>query len=826
MGILDGFRVSKAITAISKAKSPTQPEVAEAVVQLKQAGGEVTDKLIEALANTRTPATVVAVLGTFLDNSTLPHFAEALTSKDPRIVDGVAKVLMAGTRYDPNLLLDVYVKPDSPKGLLSRILLAQKDRLKLRSLLRIVGRIPAEARTGVFRIMEEVASAQNVKELIGFTESEDPIIRLHAARIIQRFSTEPVRDALLRLLTDSSKAVRVEALAGIGKMKVPVDVEPICRMLRDPDMTVQSKAIDTIIQLQATDSVQYLLDILQDESEYVRRAAVEVLNEVGNTSAIQDLIAALRDKDWWVRVRAADALGSIGGPRVVESVLSLVKSKDEFIRRFAIEILNATKDSRARDYLIEALADSDWWVRERAVDALAALGDAHAVPPLVKLMQRDSRAAPVVIRALAQLGDKRAIKPLLEILKSPENQIRKEALRALSTLGDEEHADAVRRAAMELCNSSDNDIRALADSTVQSMITSPSGISTAPGAGHDRGARTGSTLLSAQSMLTNEMLSQGSADATIISGSSGSSDSTEAPAEAQPTAPARVETIDAGKLKPGDVLANRYRIIRHIGRGAFGVVVLVEDMMVHEEIVLKFITPQLTSTEDVVKRFVLEMKYARKITHENVIRIYDFITFGQAYAMSMEYFASHSLAAEMKAGKPLEIARGLRVIRDVCRGMVVTHKGNLVHRDLKPSNILIDNSDLVKIVDFGLAAAAREGESRLTKTGIILGTPTYMSPEQIKGGKIDGRTDIYSLGIIMYEIFTGKPPYQADDPMGILFQHMEAKGKPPREANPDLPPELDAVIRKAMARKAEDRFQSVEELMRAVSSLLQQEDAA
>lgn len=819
MGILDGFRINKAVATIVKAKSAGAADVADAVFQLKQAGEGAAEKLIEALGRTRSPATVAAVLGTFLDNSTLHHFANALTSKDAAIVDGVAKVLTAGKRYDPNLLLEVYADPASPKGLLSRILLAQRERLNIRSLLRLMGKIPLEARTGVFRIMEEVATPENVNELIGFVESEDPVVRLHTARVLRRFSTEPVRNALMKLLNDPAKAVRLEALSGVGELSIPVDIKPICRMLRDADMTVQSKAIDTVIRINSPDAVQHLLEILQDDSEYVRRAAVEVLNEVGNTNAIKDLIGALRDKDWWVRVRAADALGSIGGPRVVESVLSLIKDEDEFIRRFAIEILNSTKDSRAKNYLEEALKDKDWWVRERAVDALAAIGDASALPKLIDLMKRDDRAAPVVIRALAAIGDSRAVKPIMDMLHNPDTSIRKEALRALAALADEDNADEVRRAAQELCNSSNDDIRALADTTVHTLITKPKAAQRANEFAEGP-VRTGSTMLQARSMLGSEVPSSAS-DVTIISGA-GTSSGAPANGPAAKSGPATANAIDAAKLKPGEILADRYRVIRHIGRGAFGVVVLVQDMAVHEDIVLKFITPQLTSSEDAIKRFVLELKYARKITHGNVIRIYDFITFGNSYAMSMEYFQSHSLASELKSANPVALRRGLRILRDICSGMIVTHKGNLVHRDLKPSNILIDNNDLVKIVDFGLAAAAREGESRLTKTGIILGTPTYMAPEQVKGGKVDARTDVYSLGIIMYEMFTGRPPYVADDPMGILFQHMEGKAKPPRELNPNLPEELDALIRKAIARKADNRFATMEELRRALDLLLTQ----
>jgi serine/threonine-protein kinase len=277
--------------------------------------------------------------------------------------------------------------------------------------------------------------------------------------------------------------------------------------------------------------------------------------------------------------------------------------------------------------------------------------------------------------------------------------------------------------------------------------------------------------------------------------------------------------IDVEALQPDDVLADRYRVIRHIGKGAFGLVLLVEDMMVREKIILKFLNPQLAVTEQMIKRFIHELRYARRITHENVIRIYDFLVIGKAYAISMEYFPSHPLSAYIKRGIHTKPRHCFKIIQDICNGMSVAHQVQVVHRDLKPPNILLNNKGVLKVVDFGLAAAVNHDDSRVTKTGFMVGTPTYMSPEQIRGEDIDARTDIYSLGIIMYELFTSKPPYTGKDPVSIIYQHVQGKAKPPREINPKITPELEAIILKAMALAPQKRFQSMDALRVALAGL-------
>jgi len=278
--------------------------------------------------------------------------------------------------------------------------------------------------------------------------------------------------------------------------------------------------------------------------------------------------------------------------------------------------------------------------------------------------------------------------------------------------------------------------------------------------------------------------------------------------------------LDIQTLKSGDIIEGRYKYIDRIGRGAFGTVLLMEDTVVDERLILKFLNPNVSNDEEVMKRFVHELRYSRKITHKNVIRIYDFLYIQGNYAISMEYFPSHTLGAEVVNEKPLELKRAVQFGMDICTGMTVAHQVGIVHRDLKPANVLINQQALLKIVDFGVAAAHREGDTQLTKTGYVIGSPKYMAPEQILGKKVDERADIYALGVIMYEMVTGVPPYSRGDHMSVMYQHVQGKARVPQEVNPALPPGLSDLVMKAMAVDKAKRFQSMDELRAALERYL------
>ena len=259
--------------------------------------------------------------------------------------------------------------------------------------------------------------------------------------------------------------------------------------------------------------------------------------------------------------------------------------------------------------------------------------------------------------------------------------------------------------------------------------------------------------------------------------------------------------------------------MQKIGKGAFGTVLLMEDTVVDERLILKFLNPNVSQDEEMMKRFVHELRYSRKITHRNVIRIYDFLFIRGNYAISMEYFPSHTLGNEVNE-KPLPMQKAVRYATDIATGMAVAHQSGIIHRDLKPANLLIDDQGLLKIVDFGVAAAQREGDTQLTKTGYVIGSPKYMAPEQILGKKVDERADIYSLGVILYEMVTGEPPYHRGDHMAVMYQHVQGKARPPIEVNSAVPPGLSEIVMKSMAVDKARRFQSMDEMRAALEKYL------
>jgi len=220
-----------------------------------------------------------------------------------------------------------------------------------------------------------------------------------------------------------------------------------------------------------------------------------------------------------------------------------------------------------------------------------------------------------------------------------------------------------------------------------------------------------------------------------------------------------------------------------------------------------------------MKRFVHELRYSRKITHRNVIRIYDFLHLQGSYAISMEYFPSHTLSGEIPDNKPMPLDKLLRYSRDMATGMTVAHQAGVIHRDLKPANVLVNEEGLLKIVDFGVAAAASSGDTQLTKTGYVIGSPKYMAPEQILGKKVDETADIYSVGVIMYEMATGVPPYSRGDHMSVMYQHVQGKAQQCQEINPEIPDDLAAIIAKAMSVDKSKRYQSMEELTEALDAV-------
>ncbi len=838
MSFFTNIRADRFITELKEATDVAAPQTQKAIAKLRELGPGAIEPVTAALADADKIATVayIEVLTGLVNQKTFPKFIEAMVTGSPRVVAGVAWALSSSRAYPPTMLLDALSTEGVAKSALLDVINAHRSRLSVREILQSAYKQEANEKAALFRILGEIATDNDLPELVGRLNGKDPVARLHIINILSRFPRPEVSRALQQQLNDTNKLVRSATLSALAKMDGAIDVEKVCALLRDPEIDVQNKAVDVVIRANDPETIKYLIPVLKDENEYARRAAVEVLNEIGNSKSVKDLLEAVADDDWWVRSRAADALGKIGGPKVVEAVLHLVGDEDEDVRRAAVEILNQTKDDRAVGHLIDATKDKDWWVSERAVDALAEIGSKRAVPRLLEMLETTpARSLPVVVRALGRLGDHKVIDSVMPMLQRDEKDIRIEAISSLAKLADERRLEAIR---VQIQGQTADAEQTVAQAALRALSDLDSRFSVS-------GSRLSSTQNRMPTSITPGHRSEGATQAPSVPHSAPMAPPPAArprPDAVPPPAvtaqqPARTllmseqevqrsikqaeqmagpQKLDIQTLKPGDIIEGRYKFVERIGKGAFGTVLLMEDTVVDERLILKFLNPNVSEDEEIMKRFVHELRYSRKITHHNVIRIYDFLFIQGNYAISMEYFPSHTLGSEVVGEKPMPLARALGFGIDICTGMEVAHAVGIVHRDLKPANVLINNEGLLKIVDFGVAAAQREGDTQLTKTGYVIGSPKYMAPEQILGKKVDQRADVYALGVILYEIMTGVPPYARGDHMSVMYQHVQGKARPPRELNPALPAGLPEVIMQAMAVDKDKRFQTMQELRAAL----------
>lgn len=274
----------------------------------------------------------------------------------------------------------------------------------------------------------------------------------------------------------------------------------------------------------------------------------------------------------------------------------------------------------------------------------------------------------------------------------------------------------------------------------------------------------------------------------------------------------------------GRMLGNRYEILEKIGEGGMAKVYKAKCHLLNRIVAIKILRSEFVADEEFVRRFKRESQAAASLSHPNIVSIYDVGQEGDIYYIVMEYVNGKTLKQLIReANGPLPIPKALDITRQVCGALEHAHKNHIVHRDIKPQNILVTDDNIVKVTDFGIARAAN-GSTITYGGGDVLGTAYYFSPEQAKGAMIDEKTDIYSLGIVMYEMLTGKVPFEGESPISVALKHIQENIVPPSKINPKVPYNLDKIVLKATEKDINYRYKSASDLLNDIETYINNPD--
>jgi len=286
------------------------------------------------------------------------------------------------------------------------------------------------------------------------------------------------------------------------------------------------------------------------------------------------------------------------------------------------------------------------------------------------------------------------------------------------------------------------------------------------------------------------------------------------------TVPTAVRGVSGEPLRPGVTFAGRYEVKEILGAGGMGVVYRAFDRELQEPVAIKTLKPEAMAGGSAgLERFKQEIRLARKIAHRNVVRTYDLGEQNGMYYLTMEYVEGTSLKQLIVSRGKLPVSVTLTVGKQICRALEVAHAEGVIHRDIKPQNIVVEPSGFLKVMDFGIARLANPKGKGLTEAGTSIGTPDYMSPEQLSGAELDPRSDLYAAGVVLFECVTGRVPFEAETTWALVAKHLEEEPPDPRKLNSDVPPALAAVILKAMAKTPANRYATATEMHDALARL-------
>ena len=763
------------------------------VEKLRQSSAESMQQLLEAIPQTsgahRSALTDICL--EHVGSANVDQILKGLDNDTTEIRKTTASILSRSTQVNPVRLLKKLHEADAPRSEILEILEFQAPNLKPELIISNALRLDRGDAEQLLKL------AYKSKQPIDFAALHvdpatisSPSMKIMLLRYFSEQQQPEVSALICAFLGDDNKTVVIEALKALKGLSVEFDASQMLPHVAKMPEVARQLALE-IIEARANEALApKLAPLTTHKSDELRDTIVRIFIDHVTTEGLEAFLRLLDVQEWWGKEQALKSLHKQGNDRLFAAARGLNEHSEEFVRDQAQRLAAQASDPSDIKQLWANALHENWQVRENAIDTIGKSGRPEAISVLKKVIDKRPESATAVLKAVAALGKSKGLEIAFACLRMTEALVQREALETVGKLATERHAKMVRDKLLQMVPSLQATVRDTAGEVV-SGLTEKFNL---PAIEVDE-----STFFDTRLIKIDE---------TGAFDQSGEIP----PSRVNPHAQA-IQNIE--EFKKGDLWLDRYLIDREIGRGAMGRVMLATDQMVGENLILKFMHPELMAEEGSGERFLREVRYSRKVSHPNVIRVHDMLSHEGLSAISMEYFLSRGLDEILKERGHFDADEGLRILLQVAMGMGAAHDQEVIHRDLKPSNILMNDKGLVKIVDFGIASATSQTESTLTKQGSIIGTPAYISPERARGLEADHRADIYAVGIIAYCMFCGKLPY-VGEPMSLLYQHIEGNAKPLHEVIDTINPRITLLVQKFMAVDLDDRLQTMDEAAEAI----------
>ena len=765
--------------------------------KIRKASKDSLDKIFETLPFTQSPhrEVLMAICVEAAKGKSDEVLLDSLENDATVIRQITAEILSKSSRVSTSKLFKRLHETDVSKSEIIKILEAQKESLKAEHIINNMLKLDTQHAEQLLLLTGDLKEPLDVDSIvIDPMNIENPDLKILLLRYFSKLEQPEVATLIGKFLADENKTIVYEALRALNRMEVKLDASVVLPFIETMTENERQMALEIISKNADEELVPKLAPWTTGKSEELRETLVKIIIKYITEGSLEKFLQRLDQQDWWGKEQAVKCMQKFGTNQLWGSAQGLIEHKHEFTRNTAQQFAAQHVDPADLLKAGETAIHENWQVREKAITTLGATGKRESLAALQQAVEKWPDSAVAVLKAVNQLGYSKGLEIGFMCLKMPEALVQREALQTIANLATKDHAINVRETVLKMVPHLQATVRDTAEEAINKIT---------------KDFKLPELNINREELFETRLIKIDQAQAEEKARVA------DTPVDA--TEVVKYQNIE--ELKDGDFWMDRYRIKGEIGRGAMGRVMLAEDEMVGEPLILKFMHPELTADGASRERFLREVKYSRKVGHHNVIRIHDLLMKDNLCAISMEYFESRGIDEILEEIKCYEQKPALEILYQISEGMIAAHLQEVIHRDLKPSNILIDDSGLVKVVDFGIASASASSDSTLTKTGSIIGTPAYLSPERAKGIEAHYRCDIYALGIIAYRMLTGELPYKGE-PMAILFQHLEGNALPIHEVNKSITPHVSLLVQKMMAVEAEDRIQTMEDVSLAIKKAL------